>query len=51
MAYLAMSQAQDAVRSYLEENPKMIGVLFTILLLLAEAGQVAGAGMSSTAGP
>ncbi|WP_255197786.1 DUF7503 family protein [Halorarius litoreus] len=40
----------NAFRNYLAENPKMTGVLFTILLLLTQAGSVA-AGSASTAGP
>ncbi len=37
--------------TYLEENPRMIGVLFTILLLLMQAGNVAGVMTTGTAGP
>lgn len=37
--------------AYLAENPKMIGVLFTIFLLLTQAGNAAGALGSATAGP
>jgi hypothetical protein len=36
--------------AYLKEHPRMTGVLFTILLLLTQAGSVAAAG-SSYAGP
>lgn len=36
---------------YLAENPKMIGVLFTIFMLLTQAGNAAGALGTTTAGP
>lgn len=42
----------NAVRSYLAENPKMTGVLFTIMLLLTQAGTVmAGNVGASNCGP
>ena len=31
------------VRTYLENHPRMIGVLFTLMLLLSQAGNVAAA--------
>ena len=31
------------VRTYLENHPRMIGVLFTTMLLLSQAGNVAAA--------
>ncbi len=35
------------VRSYLENHPRMIGVLFTLMLLLSQAGSAAaGAGVT-----
>ena len=37
--------------AYLEANPKMIGVLFTMLLLLTQAGAVAANGMGTISGP
>ena len=40
----------NAFRNYLAAHPKMTGVLFTILLLLSQAGTVA-AGNSTIAGP
>lgn len=40
----------NAFRNYLAEHPKMAGVLFTIMLLLSQAGSVA-AGSSHIAGP
>jgi len=46
-----MSQAKPSMRDYLAEHPKMTGVLFTMLLLLSQAGMAAGASGGSTAGP
>lgn len=47
-----MSESEDdsTMAAYLKEHPRMIGVLFTILLLLSQAGNVA-AGGSSISGP
>lgn len=36
---------------HLAENPKMVGVLFTILLLLTQAGNAAAGGASACPGP
>lgn len=36
--------SDSTMRSYLAENPRMIGVLFTLVLLLSQAGSVAAAG-------
>jgi hypothetical protein len=42
--------SDNKVATYLAQNPKMTGVLFTIMLVLSQAGNVA-AGHSSVAGP
>jgi hypothetical protein len=42
--------SSERLQAYLEEHPRMIGVLFTALLLLSQAGSVA-ASHSSVAGP
>lgn len=42
--------AKDTVTDYLASNPRMIGVLFTLALLLSQAGTVAG-GTTSQIGP
>lgn len=42
--------SDSSLKAYLAEHPKMTGVLFTILLLLSQAGSVA-AGNSAIAGP
>lgn len=38
--------SESNVSSYLVENPRMIGALFTILLLLSQVGVTAGVGAS-----
>lgn len=40
----------STVKSFLADHPRMSGVLFTLLLLLVQAGQVA-AGGNGYAGP
>jgi hypothetical protein len=46
-----MSQEPTRLRTFLEENPKWIGVLFTGLMLLTQAGSVAATGATTTTGP
>ncbi|WP_255487936.1 hypothetical protein [Natronolimnobius sp. AArcel1] len=40
----------DSMRDYLAKHPRMIGVLFTMFVLLSQAGTVAG-GSTSQIGP
>lgn len=47
----SMSQSTTPVRSFLKDNPKWIGVLFWMTVLLMEAGAAMGSGGSATAGP
>lgn len=42
--------SESKLAAYLAENPRMIGVLFAMLLLLSQAGNVAAAN-SGIAGP
>ena len=49
IATIAMSDTTFG--TYIESNPKMIGVLFTMLLLLSQAGAVAAAGVGTISGP
>lgn len=49
MVYRNMPETK-AVREYLAEHPRMIGGLFTMLLLLSQAGSVA-AGEGCVCGP
>ncbi|MFB6122153.1 MAG: hypothetical protein ABEJ78_01670 [Haloferacaceae archaeon] len=47
-----MSENDDTkVATYLKENPRMMGVLFTALLLLSQAGTVAAGNGGGVAGP
>jgi hypothetical protein len=39
------------IASYLKENPRMMGVLFSLMLLLSQAGNVAANAASTTSGP
>ena len=45
-----MSENDNAAAAWLAEHPRMTGVLFTMMLLLSQAGSVAAAG-GSAAGP
>jgi hypothetical protein len=36
--------SDDTTKTYLAENPRMIGVLFTVFLLLSQVGSVAARG-------
>lgn len=36
---------------FLKEHPRMMGVLFTVVLALTQAGTVAAGGVSSFSGP
>lgn len=40
-----------ALAEYLNEHPRMMGVLFTMLLLLSQAGAVAAGNNVTTSGP
>ena len=44
-----MSESENAAAAWLAEHPKMTGVLFTMMLLLSQAGAVAAS--NGTAGP
>lgn len=39
------------IATYLAENPRMMGVLFTMVLLLSQAGNAAGNLFATTSGP
>lgn len=43
--------SDETVRTYLAENPRMIGVLFALLLPLSQAGAVRAGGGTGTPGP
>lgn len=42
--------SNNTIEAYLAEHPRMIGVLFTTLLLLSQAGNAAGS-WATTSGP
>jgi hypothetical protein len=46
-----MSEDNNAVSNWLAEHPKMTGVLFTMMLLLTQAGSAVAANGTATAGP
>jgi hypothetical protein len=46
-----MSDHDSALVSYLTDNPRMMGVLFTIVLLLSQAGSALAGNASTTVGP
>lgn len=46
-----MADQDSSARQYLAENPRMLGVLFTAVLLLTQAGNVLAANGGTTAGP
>ncbi len=39
------------LKSFLADNPKMMGVLFTMLLFLSQAGSVAASNVGDISGP
>lgn len=46
-----MSENTNPLVAHLADNPRMIGALFTLVLLLTQAGNAMAAGASSVAGP
>ncbi|WP_181687237.1 DUF7503 family protein [Halorhabdus salina] len=46
-----MSQSESEMEAFLEEHPKMIGVLFTLLVLLTQVGAASASYSSVTFGP
>ncbi len=40
--------ATDDMKAYLAEHPRMIGALFTLIMLLSQAGTVMAASTSNT---
>ena len=46
-----MSDGNHELVDYLAEHPRMIGVLFAIMLALSQVGTVAANGASTTIGP
>lgn len=46
-----MESDSSTTAAYLAEHPRMIGILFTAMLLLSQASAVIAGGQGSTAGP
>jgi hypothetical protein len=42
---------KDDIAAYLRDNPRMTGVLFTMMLLLSQAGNAAAAAGYTNGGP
>jgi len=43
--------SDESLTTYLTANPRMIGVLFTLLVLRTQAGGAAAANMATVSGP
>ncbi|MFC7166299.1 DUF7503 family protein [Halospeciosus flavus] len=43
--------SDTSIQSHLTENPRAVGVLFTVAVLLSQAGNVAGAAATTISGP
>jgi hypothetical protein len=48
---MAQTTTQSKIAKFLETNPRMMGALFTICLLLMQAGNAAANGASAYSGP
>ncbi|UIO99044.1 hypothetical protein Hbl1158_10925 [Halobaculum sp. CBA1158] len=46
-----MSESDTTMSAWLSEHPRMMGALFTLVLLLSSAGSAVAANVSATAGP
>ena len=46
-----MAENDDAITAYLADNPRMIGALFTMTLLLSQAGNASATLTTGCAGP
>ncbi|WP_396612904.1 hypothetical protein ACH9L7_06460 [Haloferax sp. S1W] len=46
-----MSDNTNSMASYLRQNPRMMGALFTLILLLSQAGSVAAGNATYISGP
>lgn len=49
--YLPIAMTADSFKAYLEENPRMMGVLFMMVLLLGQAGNAAAGAVCTYSGP
>lgn len=46
-----MTDSDSTMASYLKEHPRLMGVLFTLLVLMTQVGNVAAANGISLSGP
>ncbi|KPN30956.1 hypothetical protein SY89_01697 [Halolamina pelagica] len=46
-----MESNSSSMAAYLAEHPKMVGVLFTMLVVLSQGAGVVAAGQGTTVGP
>ena len=46
-----MNDDNTTLRTHLAENPKTMGALFTLVLLLSQAGNAAASVVTATSGP
>lgn len=46
-----MESNSSSMAAYLAEHPKMVGVLFTMLILLSQAGSAVAGQAGTTVGP
>jgi hypothetical protein len=46
-----MGSDSSTMAAYLAEHPKMVGVLFSMTVLLSQAGSVIAGGQGTTVGP
>ena len=44
-------QTDSEIASYLKDHPRMMGALFTLVLLLSQAGTVAAGNSTAVSGP
>ena len=51
LVLMVQSTTPDSIAEFLEAHPRMMGALFTICLLLMEAGNVMANGAHTTNGP
>jgi hypothetical protein len=48
---IKMSDNNNAMAAYVAENPKLMGALFTLVLLLSQASTAVAGGVQPTSGP
>lgn len=51
MSSTITSSGAESMKDYLADHPRLIGALFTILLVLSQSGAVFAAGTTANPGP